>query len=427
MVTNVAPTPLRHNRDFLALWGGEALSTLGSQISLVAFPLLVLATTHSPSKAGLVGFANQVPGLVLYLPAGVLVDRHDRRIMVLANLVGAVAMAAVPVGLLLGHLPFGVILVAALLAGARQVVYGVAEQGALPLVVAPEQVKEAVVRNEARYGAALLAGPPLGGVLFGFARFVPFAADAVSYLASAVGAYLIRTPLQEPRRGARRHVGAEIAEAMRWLWAQPFLRASALAVAASNFTWLAIELVLIVRVRQAGASSAAVGAMVALVGIGGLIGALLATRIVRAVPDRVIVIGSFWVETIILAALVLSRDPYVLGAIAAVGAMFAPAWNAVVVGARLTLTTDELRGRVTSCARLISGGLMALGPLAAGALSQSLGTTGAILAFVGWQLALSLAATATPSLRAGLPKDASTPQRAPSVAAAQPNGTDPLP
>jgi MFS family permease len=354
--------PLRRNRDFLLLWGGEVISTLGSQISLVAFPLLVLATTHSPAKAGLVGFANQVPVLAFYLPAGVLVDRHDRRtIMVASSLAGGLAMASVPIALALGGLSLGQILVVAFVAGVRQVIYSVAEQGALPLVVAPSQLSEAVTGNQARGEAALLAGPPLGGILFGLARMLPFAVDAVSYLFSVVGAQLVRPPLQEPRTAERRPARTEIAEAMRWFWSQPFLRASALAVAATNFTVVAEELVLIVRARQHGASPAAVGVMLALIGLGGLIGAVIASRVTRRVRSQVIVIGLFWVETVLLLPLALTRNPYLLGGIVGVTALGSPAWNAVVVGARLRLTPDHLRGRVISAARLISGSMLATG------------------------------------------------------------------
>lgn len=88
----------------------------------------------------------------------------------------------------------------------------------------------------------------------------------------------------------------------------------------------------------------------------------------------------------------------------AVAGVIGPAWNAVVVGARLTLTPDHLRGRVNSVARLISGSLLALGPLAAGLLSQSVGTTSALLVLAGWQLLLALAATVSKSLRSGLPE-----------------------
>jgi MFS family permease len=396
--------PLRRNRDFLLLWGGEVISTLGSQISLVAFPLLVLATTHSPVRAGLVGFANQVPVLAFYLPAGLLVDRHDRRaIMIASSLVGALAMASVPVALALGDLQFGQIMIVAFLAGTRQVVYSVAEQGALPLVVSPTQVSEAVARNQARLEAATLAGPPLGGLLFGAARVLPFAFDSISYLVSALGALLVRTPLQELRKLEQRNAVSEIGEAIRWFWSQTFLRASALAVAAGNFMWMALEIVLIVRARQHGAAPAAVGVMIAGIGIGGLIGSLFAPSAARRLSAPVVVIGLFWIEAMLLPLLALTRNPYLLGAIVAVLALGGPTWNAVVVAARLTLTPDHLRGRVNSVARLISGSMLALGALAGGLLAASAGTTYALLALAAWQLLLALAASASRSLRTGLP------------------------
>ena len=394
--------PLRHNRDFRLLWAGEVISTLGSQISLVAFPLLVLATTHSPVKAGLVGFANQLPVLALYLPAGVLVDRYDRRlIMVISSVIGALALATVPIALAAGTMSLAQIMIVAFLAGTRQVIYSVAEQGALPLVVSSGQVSEAIARNQARLEAATLAGPPLGGLLFGAARVLPFAFDSISYLFSALGASLVQTPLQETRDARRSTARWEIGEAIRWFWSQTFLRASAVAVAGANFIWMALEIVLIVRARQHGAAPAAVGVMVAGIGVGGLIGSMLAPSAARRLPEPIVVIGLFWVEAMLIPLLALTRNPYLLGVIVALIALGGPTWNAVVVAARLTLTPDRLRGRVNSAARLISGSMLALGTLVGGVLAEHPGTTAALLTLAGWQLTLAFCATATRSLRTG--------------------------
>ncbi len=133
-----------------------------------------------------------------------------------------------------------------------------------------------------------------------------------------------------------------------------------------------------------------------------LIGTALATQITQRVRSQVIVIGLFWIETVLLMPLVLTRNPYLLGAIVALAAVFAPAWNGVIVGARLKLTPDHLRGRVISAARFISGSLLALGPLVAGLLSQSLGTTDTLLLLAAWQLLVALTATGTKALRSGL-------------------------
>jgi predicted MFS family arabinose efflux permease len=396
--------PLRRNRDFLVLWSAQLVSTLGSQVSLVAFPLLVLALTGSAARAGIVGFANTIPALLFYLPAGVLVDRLDRkRVMVATSAIGAVALGSIPAALAIGHLAFEQIVAVAFVQGTVTAVFGLTEQGALPLVVHPGQVSEALARNEARREGASLAGLPLGGVLFAAGRALPFVFDAVSYLACAVGLLALRTPLQEQREATRRRPLAEIAEGVRWLWDMTFVRASALAVAGANFIWAGIEIVLIVRAHERGATSAAIGIMLAMIGAGGLLGAFAAPALGRRLAMPVIVVGAFWVEAAVVAALAATHDPYLLGAIAALAAFPAPAWNAVVVGARLTLTPDRLRGRVNSAARLLSASLMPLGALAGGLLVGATGTTATLLLFSAWQAAVAAAAMATRSLRNGQP------------------------
>jgi MFS family permease len=196
----VGAVPLRRNREFALLWGGEAVSALGSQLSLVAYPLLVLAATGSPAKAGVVGFARSLPIAVLALPAGMLADRLDRRrLMVGCDAVRALALASLPVALLAGSVPFALITLVALVDGTGFVATYVTERGAVRRLVPPEQLGEAVARNESRSFAAMLAGPPLGGVLFGLGRTVPFAVDAVSYALSAASKLAIRVDFQGPR------------------------------------------------------------------------------------------------------------------------------------------------------------------------------------------------------------------------------------
>jgi hypothetical protein len=396
--------PLRRNRDFLVLWSSELVSTLGSQVSLVAYPLLVLGMTGSPAKAGLVGFANTIPALLFYLPAGVLVDRHDRkRILVATSALGAIAMGSLPAALALGHLAFVQIVAVAFVQGAATAVFGLTEQGALPLVVHPRQVPEAVARNEARRESASLAGPPLGGLLYGIGRALPFVVDAVSYLVCALGLLALRTPLQEAREAAPRRPMAEIAEGVRWLWGMTFIRASAFGVAGANFIWGGVSIVLVVRAQEHGASSATIGVIFALLSAGGLLGALAAPRITRRFSIPMIVLGAFWVEAVMITALAATHAPLLLGVIVACAVFPAPAWNATVVGARLTLTPDRLRGRVNSAARLLSGSMIPVGALTAGLLVGATGTTTTLLVFGAWQGAVAAACMATRSLRDAQP------------------------
>src|ERR1700756_4956019 len=114
----MAPTPLRRNREFRLLWSGQTLSALGSQVSLVAYPLLVLAVTGSPAKAGVVGFARAVPVPLLALPAGALADRMNRKVlMVTCDCVRAVALAAFSIALATGHTSYAAIAFVAFIDG----------------------------------------------------------------------------------------------------------------------------------------------------------------------------------------------------------------------------------------------------------------------------------------------------------------------
>jgi predicted MFS family arabinose efflux permease len=176
-----------------------------------------------------------------------------------------------------------------------------------------------------------------------------------------------------------------------------------LAVAGANFIWGGVSIVLVVRAQEHGASSAAIGIMFAMLGLGGLIGALVAPLIGRRVPMPAIIVGAFWVEAAVVACLATTHDPYVLGSVAALAAFPAPAWNAVVVGARLTLTPDWLRGRVNSAARLLSASLMPLGALAGGLLVTATGTTTTLLLFSAWQVVFAAAALSARSLRNAQP------------------------
>ena len=144
----------------MLLWSGEALSALGSQASTVAFPLLVLALTRSPAKAGIVGLAKWAPVAAAALPAGLLADRFDRkRLMLGSDLVRALLMASIPLALWLGRPPFAQLAAVAFADGCLFTLRYVCERGVLPRVVPSEQLPDAVAQNEARIFAAGIAGP----------------------------------------------------------------------------------------------------------------------------------------------------------------------------------------------------------------------------------------------------------------------------
>jgi predicted MFS family arabinose efflux permease len=388
---------LRRNREFMLLWTGQALSGLGSQVSQVAFPLLVLATTGSPAKAGVVGFARMAPVTALALPAGALADRVNRKqLMVACDGIRAVAMASIPVALLGGSVPYALIVAVAAIDGAGFTVTWVTERAALRQLVAPEQLGEAVARNESRIFGAMLAGPPLGGLLYSIGRAVPFLIDAVSYLASTVGMLLIRTPFQEERAVAD---PARMREGVVWLWRRPFFRTCALLFAGSNPIFTGLYLLVVVLARSNGASPVLIGVMLGIAAAGGLLGALLAPALQRRLTPRMVLLAEAWTMAAVLPLLLVAHNALLLGVIVAAAELVTPVTNSIVVSFRVALTPDRLQGRVQAASTLVSFAAGWLGPLVVGVLLQSSGTTATVLVLAGWAVLLAVAATSSRSFR----------------------------
>jgi MFS family permease len=157
------PATLWRNRDFVLLWTGQTVSTLGSAMSVLAFPLLVLAITHSPAQAGLTGFVAGLPRVIFQLHAGAWVDRWDRRrVMIGCDLGRLLAIASIPVVGFVGGISYPQVLVTAFVHATFSVFFVLAERAALPYVVNVEALPAAVAGNQARMQGAMVGGPLWG-------------------------------------------------------------------------------------------------------------------------------------------------------------------------------------------------------------------------------------------------------------------------
>ncbi len=392
-------TPLRRNRNYLLLQSGQVLSTIGSESCALAYPLLVLALTHSPARAGIVGFARILPWALFGLVAGLVVDRVPRRRLMIACDAGrALAAVSVVVALALGSLTFPQVAIVAFLEGTLFVFFNIAEIGAMRSVVPTQQLPAAYAGEQMRYSTVSIAAPPLGGTLYGLGRAVPFAANAGAVFFS-IGTLLgIRARFQEEREPDTAPLRAQLAEGFRWLWARPFLRSCALLFMWTNPVYEALFLVLVVVGRRDGLSGAEIGAVVAGTGVAGFAGALAARRLQRLLTMRTIVLGSFWLQLTIVA-FVVWPSVYVLLAAMLPSMLFLPTVNAVVIGYRVALVPDRLTGRVNSVARSLALCAAPLGPLSAGFLLGAFSARTTIAAFAGFLFLLTLVASASPSIR----------------------------
>jgi MFS family permease len=394
--------PLRRNRDFNLLWFGQVLSDLGGRVSGIAFPLLVLATTGSPAKAGIVGAAGTLPLLALTVPAGALVDRRNRkRLMILADSVRCLALTSIVLTVALHSLSFTQIVFVALLEGTGFVFFSIGERSALPSVVPDTQLEAALARNQARDYAATLGGTPLGGALYAIGRLVPFLFDAISYLVSVVALFLIRGSFGGEAGSGDPHgrLLAEMRAGLAWFWRQPFIRTTALLAMGSDFVLNALYLVVIVLARQRAASPELIGAMFVFLGAGGILGSFAAGWLARRLPMRTIVVATPSLVALLLPLLILVPGRVTPGVI--YGAMFFlfPAWNAAVGSLRLRLTPDEMQGRIASIATMFSLGPMFVASLVAGFLLQDIGSTPTVLSLCGLMALVALAALLSRSLK----------------------------
>lgn len=397
-----APTAsLWRNRDFNLLWGGQALSGLGSSMATLAYPLVVLALTGSAVTAGVVGTVALVVQLVLTLPAGVLVDRvNRRRLLITCDLVRLLAFAVLGIALATGHGSLGLVIGVAVIEAMCDTPFFNAAMAAVRNLVPTAQVPAAMARNEARQYAVSLVGPPLGGVAFGLGRAVPFLANALSYLLSLGSLLLIRRPLQQRHEGET-HGSAlhDLGEGLRFIVRDPFTRAAVLIAGPLNLGFNGILFGIVLVLRGHGLSPGLIGTAETIFGVGGLLGAICAAWLMQhfSTPTLIRAICIAGVP-LLLAVRPLSASPAATVPVALL-AFLAPALNAGLFGHLASVVPDRVQGRVMSALMMAATGMASLAPLAAGVLVHRFGATGLVIGAAGCILVAAAVAITSKGIR----------------------------
>jgi MFS family permease len=385
---------LWHNRDYLLLWGGQAISTTGSAASELALPLLILSLTHSPVQAGIVGALHTIAILLTNVPAGALVDRWNRRYTMLWCDTGrALVLASIPLALILGKLTITQLYLVAVVEGVLGTFFDLAQAAAIPRVVRKDQLPAAIAQQEATAGVVTLLGPSLGGLLYGLARSLPFLADAISYVVSVCSLVFIRTPLQEMRSTQPGKLHREIAAGMTWLWRHPVIRTIALLMCGLVFVDDGMRLIIIVLAQHQGASSLTIGLIFGMGGIGGIAGALLGSQVQKRLSFGMIIIGAFWAFALIWPLYALAASPLIMGIILACFWLVDEIYDVVQISYRRAQVPDVLQGRVNSAYRVVIYSLIALGNVLTGYLLQWIGPNLTIALFAVCLVLLALVAT----------------------------------
>lgn len=387
-----APGPWQ-DRNFRWLWSGMCVSTLGSHTAGIVYPLLVLALTGSPETVGWVSALRITPFVLLCLPVGAMIDRWDRRrVMLLCDLGRGLVVGSLPLAMLWGPPSLVHIVAVAVVEGTLMVFYNLAEVAALPRVVPRKQLPQASAINQAGFAAAGIAGPALGTALYQLSRALPFAADALSYAVSAFTLWRLRGDFSAVPATAPRHLGAEVMTGLRWLWREKVVRQMAMLTGAMNFVEASVPLLLIVMAQQMGASAVEIGLIFSAGGVGGVLGALVGGRIQRYFSFGQVISGVVLLQALLFPLYAASPSPLWLGVVYGLIEFLGPVYNVVQFSHRIALIPQGLEGRVNAGYRFIAHALNPVGAALCGVLIERAGA-GRTLTFFACVFGL-LAATA---------------------------------
>jgi MFS family permease len=364
---------LARNKDFTRLWVGEAVSQLGTAATLFVFPLLGYTLTGSALLAALPVAAYTLGIAVALLPAGVVADQVDRRLLLMvASAAGLVLTASIAVAGFLGAMTMPHLIVVALGTGVVAGFYMPTEMSAVRDVVDREDLPTAISQNQARHHIASLLGGPLGGVLYAVARPLPFLVDAVTFAVSLVTVSRVRTdlsPVDRPRSTPVRELG----DGLRYLLARPYFRSVAAFGAACNLVVNAVFFVAIVRLVEDGVPSTTIGLVEALAGVGGIVGALIAPFLIDRMRTGHLTVSVAWSWVPLLIPLIFWSSPWLVGAMLCMGLLLNPAGNAAGQSYRVAITPDELQGRIASASQFLGFTTIPLAPLLGGWLLETYG------------------------------------------------------
>jgi MFS family permease len=391
-------TPFLVNGDFAKFWCGLTFSEIGARGVSLVFPLVaVLTFDASPSEVGYLGAAQFAPALVVPLLAGVWLDRRPRRPSLLLAHFGSTAVLLLVAALLAaGDSALGLFYVAAFAVGVFNAISGVSTQAYVPTLVAQAELVTANSRTQMTYAMVQVAAPGLGGVLVGAlggGRAVAFFLLAYAAAGLCVLAIRAREKVEPtPRRGGPLSL---IKEGMTYIARSPVLRILTLQGTWINlFDQMALTLWLLFALSEFGFSSSLFGVVMAVSGVGAIVGSMVARAIGSRLGTRRSIITGFGLGSVLLLVIPLTTGAKPLLIAVSVLAFFGYSFgntlaNVYAVSTRQIITPNHLLGRVTATYRFAAFGAIPIGAALGGLAGEWLGLRTALIVAVcllilGW-------------------------------------------
>ncbi|HTJ72574.1 MAG TPA: MFS transporter [Actinospica sp.] len=391
-------------RPFLLLWAGQALSGFGSSMTTVALPLALLTAGHAVAAVAAVGTVSVVVALTARIPAGLLADRHNqRRLLIICDLIRLAAIATVALYVAVRPLPLWLAFGAVAITAAASEAFKPAHFRLIRQIVDTEQMPKAVSLSQARSYAAQLIGPAVAGILVGTRPELPFAVDALTFLASAVCIAAIgpvttqAEPMTNPDKPG---FWNQLTAGLRYVVQDTFLRQATLLFGALSFLFAVYDAGLILGVGREHGGAVVVGWALSTAALAGLLGSLAAPRLQRWLSlPRLVAAGPAVAAVLLLIAALTDRTVAFAAGFSAM-CLLVPAINASLVGVIASSTPEEIFGRVAAANDFAVQLLQPAAPLFAALLlagAPLLSTTAAVLAAGFTLLALLALALRTPT------------------------------
>jgi MFS family permease len=375
---------LRHG-DFMKLWTAETISQFGTQVSLLALPLIAALTLNvSPFEFGLLATIEFLPFILLSLPAGVWVDRLRRRpIMIVGDVGRGIALLSIPIAVYLDVLTIWQLYLVGFINGCLTVFFDVAYQSYLPSLVERDDILEGNSKLEISRSAAQIGGPGVAGFLIGIVTApIAIIVDSISFFVSALLVFIIRRPEPPVVRpvtadGEKAGMRTEVAEGLRYVLRHPYLRYIAACTATSNlFSNVGFGMLLLFLVRVRGFSPETLGITFSLGAAGFLLGALTANVIGRrlGVGPTIIISAVIFGPSFLLVPLAPPdlALPLVAGALF-LGSFGGSVYNINQVSFRQAITPERMQGRMNATMRFIVWGTIPIGAISGGFLGGAIG------------------------------------------------------
>ncbi len=371
------------NKNFLALWGGQTVSVVGSQMSGLAIPVFAVTFLNiNEAQMGYLNAAGTASFLLVGLIAGAWVDRWvKRRVMIFADVIRMVAVALIPILYFTGTIQIWHLFVISGVMGLATVFFDVAYQSFIPFIVSKEQIASANSSLETTNQLSSIAGPAIvGALLTMFKAPVLLIADALSFLVSTLSLSAIRDREESKPKEDRNKLRHEIAEGLQFVWNNKIIRAVSFNTATSNlFSTAQFTLLPLVILRDLKISPAGFGLIESIAAVGGLVGAVSAARLSKWIGEgQVIAVSSVLMGVTAFAPAIASGSSQLVAIVILCAGQFLGmftvlTYNITQVSARQRLCPEHLLGRMNSSIRFFVWGVMPIGALLAGVTATAFG------------------------------------------------------